>query len=1108
MVIAALVVAGYLYLRMDDETRRLAEAALNKACEPLSVRVGSANFVAGRGATGRGVRMRDVEFVILRPGNTPECVLRVEELLVEGQFDVATLLRGKPRIDRIVMRQPLICLTRYAQGDWNFQRLNLPKPSGERPPAVVIQNGSLRIADELRPGSPLLIRRFEASVTPGVGSILEVSATVEESLAKRIHVQGTADPATGGCHFELEIDRATITDGIVGVLADAIARQSGKRMVVPSLRGEVTATATVERSDRQSPPIWHAKFRWDQGQAWVQKIPQPLTAISLSGQASSAGVVIQQAVGRWGETSFWAVGRREGWSPESPVALRCRLERLDLAKPPDFLLTEKLLRLRNRFEPQGTVNVTAEVNFDGRRWSPRATLHASHASFEDTEKFHYRLTKGNGRIDINGGVEGNPAGAPVPSGAGSTVAIDLTALVEGTPVRIAAEFRPPPKGLSPVSRPVAWQSGTTPLQKKPPMPLGWIEISGVGVPITANLMNALDQEGTKRFLRSLNPTGRFDFRWSAKREDPADRKPVTEMDLRLVNCEINYDRFPYPLKGVTGAVQQRGRQWTFRGLQSHDAGGEVRVVCSGDLSPVEEDARLSLRFEGTQIELDESLRLALSPGSQQAWAFLQPRGQIDFQADITHFLRHQSDRAYTPPQTPEVRLSLRPHKRGVALEPAFSTNGYRYRLERLDGQFGWERGRLTMRGARAEHGRTTYATDGTWEATPDGGWQLSLNRLHADRLAFNRDFLLAAPIGLRSVIEALKPQGGFDLFDSTLQITKKGTSGPTSFAAQWDLGLNCHQASIDPGLPIDGISGLLRLNGSTDGVSSQTAGEVDLDSLFWNNLQLTEVRGPLWADGAECLIGEGVGRKNRSEPRRLTAKAYGGQVAINSHIRHGGRLRYGFQTSIQDVDVNRLAAEWLQRPESISGRLNGDLQFQGAGESIYELEGSGKLAISNANLYELPLLVRLLKVLRNRTPDNTAFDRCEAEFDLHGERIAFKHLDLLGDAVSLYGHGEATLDRKLDLTFGSIMGRRGFTIPVIHSFVGQASEQLLRIRVVGTADAPEIRREVLPLVGSMFEQLQSDLSPTIPGETTQSKGNPRETVTDRSKKRPWPTVKY
>ena len=169
--------------------------------------------------------------------------------------------------------------------------------------------------------------------------------------------------------------------------------------------------------------------------------------------------------------------------------------------------------------------------------------------------------------------------------------------------------------------------------------------------------------------------------------------------------------------------------------------------------------------------------------------------------------------------------------------------------------------------------------------------------------------------------------------------------------------------------------------------------------------------------------------------------------------------------------------DYLNLETPIAGRIGGQLNLNGQGASVYGLEGDGKVEVSDANLYELPQMVALLKVLRNRTPTATAFDGCQAEFTMQGKHLQFSKLDLLGDAVSLYGRGEASLDKELNLIFHSIVGRNASAVPLLKTIVGSASEQLLRVRVGGTFDNPDIRREALPVVGNMLEQFRADIQP-------------------------------
>ncbi|MGL4512986.1 MAG: AsmA-like C-terminal region-containing protein [Lacipirellulaceae bacterium] len=1057
--VVALAAGAYLYLRLDDETRRVVEAALARGCEPFQARVGGARLIAGR-----GVSIVNLELLDARPGHAPTCVLRIDELVLEGKFDVATLLRSRPRVERVVLRRPQACLVRESSGDWNLARLKLPDCGGNAPPRVVVEDATLYVSDGSLGATPLVLRNVAATLEPDAAGGMQVSATAENTLAKRVAATGVVDHRRKAFDLRVEVDGLELNDDVVRGLAGAGGAPPG----VESLRATVGVRAGLRKPEGAAPIDWDVTFEATGAEVRFAGHKRPLSDVEVAGEVRPDSVRIDRAIGRWGDATVRAVGRRDGAADNAPIALRVRVDQLDVATVPYDALPAVGRKLWDRFQPRGEADLAIDARFDGANWSPRATMLARDGSFEDAEKFRYRLTGASGRIDLNGGVAGDQPMNAEPT-ASSRLDVDLTALAEGTPVRIAAAFTE----LEAVMRPRPAED-TSP---RAAMPLGWIEITSHGAPITKPIIDALPDERTRRFVHSLRPIGKIDLRWRADRTLSDDLRAVTSLDLRLVDCQINYERFPYPLAGVTGWVRERDRHWTLTDLESRTPQGEVAVRGAGEFDCDGDQTRLALRLVGQAAPLDESLRAALPAQAQAAWAFLRPRGALDFTADVSH-------RSAEPQAT--VRLTMVPHRRSVTVEPSFSSSGYRYRLERLDGRFDWENGVLTARGARGEHGATEYGADGVFTPQADGGWTLALQGLSADRLEFQHDFLLAAPPGLRGVLETIKPRGGIDLHGGSLQVVSRAGAAE-AMEARWDVALNLHQAAVEMGAPFDGVSGAVRLSGAADGASAHTAGELELDSLFWNDLQLTQVRGPLWADSAECLVGEGVARKVGGQGRRLTAAAYGGTIDVNSRVQLGSRPSYALAADLKGIDVARLSSEWLRRPESVGGKLEGRLELVGSGASLYGLGGKGKLAVSEANLYELPVLVRLLKVLRNRTPDNTAFDRCEAEFTLRGEQIEFQHLDLLGDAVSFYGRGEAGLDRQLDLVFHSVVGRGDLTGPLGKTFFGQASEQLMRVRVLGTTDAPDIRREALPLVSNVVDTLQNGFSaPTWGAATAQA----------------------
>ena len=60
--------------------------------------------------------------------------------------------------------------------------------------------------------------------------------------------------------------------------------------------------------------------------------------------------------------------------------------------------------------------------------------------------------------------------------------------------------------------------------------------------------------------------------------------------------------------------------------------------------------------------------------------------------------------------------------------------------------------------------------------------------------------------------------------------------------------------------------------------------------------------------------------------------------------------------------------------------------------------------------------------------------------------------------------------RKLNLQFYTIVGRETRWIPAIRPLLGEASRQFLLIRVRGSAEQPQMTREVLPVLNESLRR--------------------------------------
>ena len=1060
---------GYFYLHLDDEICRQVQRRFADHYRHLTVEVGAARFEQGR-----GVFVNNLSLLEPRESGRPQSVLSIDELFLAGNVRIDELVSGKVHLDKVIVRRPRLRAVRQADGRWNVAALlPLPKFSDETP-SMLIEDATLILEDSTRHAvAPLSLRGIDVKVTPGElasasGNLhshtLLVSGTISGAPARELKFTGTISPDDGTLDLAIDIRALEISPELVAAIPGPLSSE----LHDVELYASADATIHIARNTPGGGPFqWSAEATLSRGRLGHPLLPQPVTELAATIQADSQKLVVKDLTGKVGAADVALACERQGWSAKAPLGLAGRIQGLVVNADMHAALPVGLERLRERFRPSGTVDAEIQLTFDGHQWRPELTARCRNLSLTDTEKFPYPVDGASGTVSLTR----SPATRMM------QLDLDLVGMAGGRQIRIAAKLDrlvvpkipvgpgggagavafgddlPEPSGVQLAS--------ATSVVRPLPKPTGWVEISGSGVPIHEQLLAALPAEAqhskAQQFVRSLRPQGLFDFRWRYERLDAAAERGDTSLELKVVDGAIQYERFPYPLQQIRGLVTARNGHYTLSNLVGCDRQGAGVVTCQGESEASEAGLDLQLVFQGTNVPLDENLKQSLSPQVQQVWTDLRPQGRVDFTA---HVVRRPGQ------EKPTIEVALQPHEKSVSVEPTF----FPYRFEQVDGEAIVTDGRIVLKQLRGLHGRSEFtAEQGDWQATPGGGWQLMLGGLNADRLAFEPDLISAIPPGVQNVVDRLRPAGNFDAYRSTLSFARRGETG--QIAAAWDVQLACHQSALRGDLPLENITGGIRLMGASDGSNATSYGELAIDSLIWNEMQLTNLRGPFWSDSSVCFFGKGATTKLAQPPRSLTGDAFGGSVVADVVLQHAGQPRYNAEISIGAVDLARFARERLGGPNDLTGTVSGKLSLDGAGRSTYALRGKGDLHVVNANIYQLPPLVAMLKVLRNRTPDSTAFDRCDMQFDVRGEHIHFQQLNLLGDAVSLYGRGETNFDRRLDLTFYTLVGP---AIPLWKTVAGHLSEQGLQIKVGGTWDNPQPHREAFPAVNQMLEQIRAE----------------------------------
>ena len=495
--------------------------------------------------------------------------------------------------------------------------------------------------------------------------------------------------------------------------------------------------------------------------------------------------------------------------------------------------------------------------------------------------------------------------------------------------------------------------------------------------------------------------------------------------------------------------------WTFSGLEGTN--GATRVTCEGEMTTAAAGHNLALRFRAGDVPLEDELRNALRPAMQQVWDDLRPRGMIDLTAEISY---------KDGPNLLSVTVRAEPHSETTSIEPA----RFSYRLEKLQGVFTYRNGRVTMEHLKAEHRAVKVAGGGFCEFLPDGGWHMRLDGLTVDRLRVDRDLHAGRARAAAKDPGRTQPHRLVEPAGKSRPGRRRGGGQPVR--SQWEFALGLQQAALGYASDrLENICGGLTLTGGYNGRNFYSCGELAMDSLIYKERQFTRLMGPLWIDDQQVLLGSGrtggrakpsqtAPRGNASLPDRRASTA--APSTATPGCCSAPQPRYGIRANLVDGQLARWAQENLAGRQNLKGRIMASVELQGAGHTRNTLSGRGTMQLRDANVYELPLMISMLKLLSIRAPDANAFSSSDIDFHVQGEHVYFDHLNFTGDAISLLGKGEMNMQSEIHLAFTAIVGRGDLPVPIVRELFTGASQQFLVIYVDGPLQNPDMQKEAFP----------------------------------------------
>jgi hypothetical protein len=939
--------------------------------------------------------------------------------------DKEQLLSGKLVIRKVELRNPRLRAIRGRDGCWNLSGIVGPVDASKPLPAIVVQQGTIVLEDQQAPPGtpPVAITDVRLTLVNDPLTTVVFEGKGRSEAVGQVQVHGKWHRATGEASFSVEAANIPVGPSLVQCLAGHCP------VLVDHLRqlhGAGRVQADVTYRPGATPPVsYDARCQLSEGRFHHALLPWPLEQLQASLRCINGTIPYGEASASAGSTRL-KLAVHDLTAPTCPSAepqlkqLDLRVEHLTVTRElferlPPSLHPEELYR---DYSPAGSVSLTAMLRNEGSgQWSKRFVLQPEDLSISYL-LFPYRVEKLSGSIDLT-----------LASHQPRTIQVDLTGQAGSQPVYIRGEI----KGERPATEVD-------------------LKIWGKNMPLDQKLMAGLAAlPRHQEVARSFEPTGRSDFppfgqadfhAHIRKRADSL--RPANHFVIDFHHASVRYRPFPYPLADVSGRLIIQPGHWEAHDFRGSHKGGEFRTRGWGP-NGADTGEPITLDIEGTNILLDDCLKAALKEPLQRAWDVFEPAGRIHFKGTVK-CQPGQGQAAH-----PDIELTAWPQD--CSVKPRF----FPYALSDVRGEIHYARNWLSLHKLRARHGTSVIGLEqGNVYCKPQGGVWAELVDLWGNPLKPDADLWRALPGPLQTACRVTELADPVTL--KTLMVIDLGGEPGSLPVIYWDGWLALDRARLRLGVEVEGVSGHIACRGRHDG------------------RQLEGVLGNLFL--SEATLFHQPFRKvfsafevTREEPHVLSlpglhAEFFGGEVYGPMRIEFGPALRYQMKLAASQVRLEEFGRHNLGDPGKLSGLATASVYLTGVGGELSGLKGNGQVDVPKGKMANLHPLVDLLKVLGLRWPDRTAFEEAHARFSINGPRVSVSQLSLLGNAISLRGHGEMNLNgTDLNLDFHTDWARAAQMLPpAVKAVPEEISNQLLKIQMRGQLGDVRITKVPVPLV--------------------------------------------
>lgn len=1102
-----------------ERVRQQVEAHLRAELPGWQVQVGSAHLRLLGGIAVRELSLR-------RPGSSAAAPPVLHAPYVLLHHDKEQLNRGRLVIRKIELDGPEWTWERQPDGSWNLGSWWGSGAADKSWPTVLMRQATVHLRDPSGAWPALTLRQAQVTILNDPLPVVSVQVQAQADGWGTVTLRARFNRLDGSLAAGVELPACPL-QAALAAWGSRVWPLGGDPWRGLNAVAAISADLTYLP---QKSPAWRYDLRLElrEGRFEHPDLPWPVENLSASLLVSGQKIVVERASGEMaGATVHLSLESRSfGTEVSAPAAVSPRpastgrpawlqrleeyLQRLELTVQGVALedalfqhLPHRVQELRRRFAPRGRLDLTYKYQRLAQGSQQEIELRPRHMQIT-YDKFPYPLQ------DLRGTIRQSLRSEQPPQ-----TVLDLVASASGHPITIKGSVT----GEGPDPGIQLRLSGTN-------IPLDETLIAAFP-PKYAALIRRFHAQGYGDFVAEitqyagvnrLSSEFRVEIREGRCRYE-AFPYPLEKVRGRLVVRVVDTDPKRPVRPGEPVGPPPDEDELILDGFTAVHAGAPIWLHGQNRPLPGSRDRLLTLRLGGTHCPLDEDLRQSLAAlRLGELWEVFAPRGHFNFTADvqILERARASSQQKEPPPFQPATDLKLSLHLAGPTLTPRF----FPYELNEVSGWLEYKNGRVELAHWQARHGLTRCRLPAAEvRFFPDGSLWANLGQLEAQDLQVDADLLRALPRRLAQSLQALHLRGEVHLRvqhlvvrtapelahlpgsappePAPLRPAAAGLEPPDSGAATpapgafppsappagsasssdpiiyWDAEVRLRDAAWEAGVSWAQVHGTLACRGRYEGD------------------RLGAVLGAAWLDRAQIADQplQRILARFRTEPQRPDPHKPGQFLPVAVEVTdlrgewfHGviggqARLVLGEPTGFQlwlnaaEVQLEAVAAHYqLNKDADLKGLAQAQLHLYNrtdAATGQTYLEGAGKIDVPAGRLYNLPILLDLLKVLKLQAPDKTAFEEAHAVFRIRGDRILVEQIDLIGKAVCLGGSGEMDIRGEyVQFDFYTIASQ--ILARLVHTPVGDLtaflSKNLFRIRLTREGGQLVYKPEAVPLI--------------------------------------------